>query len=475
MKQPSTWRTIASLEWKIVRRDRSVSLVVTLFTVLLILSAWAGGRQAASLNESLETLQSAAATQAETHRQQLADGKNDSILGAMAPGNTVWMGQTGAAVPAILPPAPLSPIASGTRTLLPQAVRVSTSVHLTAERETETPMTGPTRLATGSFDPSFLFIVLFPLVVIALSYELLAGERERGTLAMLLSQPISQQSLVLGKAIARAAILLAVTLASGFIGLIVAGADLGAPNAWFHVLLYALVLIGWTALWFAAAVAINSRGGTAAGNALRLVGAWLVIVVVIPGLTGVVVDTVYPAPSGVEVISEAREAAQEIEQEFNDATGRHDDSDKAADYGKRVVDLQQRLAAKSAPVLEHLREQRDERRAILAWLEFASPAMLVRGSLERIAGSDSARHARFEAQVDTFHSTFRAYFAEKIRRGGNFTVEDFAGIPKMAFTDATEAELFGYVAIRWSLLVLLTLLLLAFARPGLARIGRLTR
>jgi ABC-2 type transport system permease protein len=38
-----------------------------------------------------------------------------------------------------------------------------------------------------------------PLLILALSYNFLSGEREAGTLQMLLSQPISLRSVVSGK------------------------------------------------------------------------------------------------------------------------------------------------------------------------------------------------------------------------------------------------------------------------------------
>ena len=103
------------------------------------------------------------------------------------PRNTVWMGQEGHARVAVLPPAPLAPIAAGQRDIRPQAVRVTSNVDLIHERETETPMIGPTRMAGGAFDAAF-FVVLFPLVVIGLSYELLSGERERGLQCSYLSR-----------------------------------------------------------------------------------------------------------------------------------------------------------------------------------------------------------------------------------------------------------------------------------------------
>ena len=214
------WKTVLRLEWRILKRDRAALAVLVLFAVFLVVAAYAGGRQAATVERGLDRAQAAETarfTELETKLSAL-DG-SDKPLTSADPRSAIWMGQKGAASLAVLPPAPLAPLAVGQRDLHPQAIRVNTDVHLTSERETETAMSAPTRLRTGAFDPAFLFVVLFPLVIIALSYELLSGERERGTLAMLLSQPVSQRALVLGKAGARAIALCGVTLLFAVLGL----------------------------------------------------------------------------------------------------------------------------------------------------------------------------------------------------------------------------------------------------------------
>ena len=211
-----------------------------------------GGRQADSVKEGLERTKAAEVDRFQAHAEELKRlAETQEQMSGVDPRDPIWMGQEGAATIAVLPPAPLAPIAVGQRDLQPQAIRLTTEDHLSSEKENETAMSGPTRLMTGAFDLGFLFVVLFPLVVIALSYELLSGERERGTLAMLLSQPVSQRALVLGKAGARAIALCVVTLLFALLGLVVAGADFGGEGAWLHVGLFAGILVAWALFWFA--------------------------------------------------------------------------------------------------------------------------------------------------------------------------------------------------------------------------------
>ena len=59
----------------------------------------------------------------------------------------------------------------------------------------------------------------------------------------------------------------------------------------------------------ALAVAVNAWGRSSAGNALSLVGIWLALLVVVPGLASVAVDALHPSPSRVELVNVARDAA----------------------------------------------------------------------------------------------------------------------------------------------------------------------
>ena len=414
----STWKIVYNLEWTILKRDRSALGVLLLFAAFLISAAVAGGNHASELAESLAKSQLEEKERIESLSEELTTlTGTQKPLRSKDPRNTVWMGQTGAARLAVMPPAPLAPIAMGQRDLHPQAVRVTSAVDLIRERETETPMAGPTRLQTGAFDPAFLFVVLFPLVIIALSYELLSAERESGTLAMLLSQPVSQGALVLGKALARLTALGMLTLVFAAVGLLIAGAKLTAPGALLHFTLYAALLLAWASFWFAAAVYVNSRGSGSAKNALVLVGVWLVLVIVLPGLVNVGINSFYPPPSRVELLHEAREASQDVERELNLLQGRHDIDANKGDAAKQVVKVQEELAKRSEPVLKELNDQLRARQEVLDILRFASPAIMVQIALEDIAGSGSgtATASKSRPMIST---TFTGHFHRKDKKPG---------------------------------------------------------
>lgn len=124
---------------------------------------------------------------------------------------------------------------------------------------------------------SSLTIFLVPLIALLLSYDALAGEIERGTMALLLSYPVSHAQVIAGKFLGHAAILTIATVigygAAG-VALVFDGNQVEA-NAWnaFSFMVGSSVLLGMAFVALGYLVSATARDPrTAAGIA---VGLWL--------------------------------------------------------------------------------------------------------------------------------------------------------------------------------------------------------
>jgi Cu-processing system permease protein len=152
---------------------------------------------------------------------------------------------------------------------------------------------------------STLTVYLVPLMALLVSYDSIAGEIERGTLALVLATPLRRGELVVAKFCGHVAVLaLAIAIGYGIAGAVITGVH-GANNAgllaWGRLLITA-VLLG--AVFIALGMALSGlprQTGTAAALAI---GAWLVLVVlydlallgaVIVDQGGVFTKTVFPA------------------------------------------------------------------------------------------------------------------------------------------------------------------------------------
>ena len=126
-----------------------------------------------------------------------------------------------------------------------------------------------------------LSVYLLPLVALTLSYDSVVGERERGTLLLLLTYPISRWQVICGKFLGHFAIIaVAILLGYGSTGVYIALSDGAATQDWlqFAAMLGSSMMLGsaFIALGYLISVTVSSRA-TAAGMAIST---WLLVVVV---------------------------------------------------------------------------------------------------------------------------------------------------------------------------------------------------
>lgn len=139
--------------------------------------------------------------------------------------------------------------------------------------------TGGSSLSIIVASLSSLSVYLVPLIALMLSYDAIVGEKEQGTLLLLLSYPVSRWQVILGKFSGHLAILsVAVLLGYGVAAGLPALADASAAD---HAALFALtgssILLGAVFLMLGYLIsAIAREHATAAGMAIAL---WLVMVV----------------------------------------------------------------------------------------------------------------------------------------------------------------------------------------------------
>jgi len=154
------------------------------------------------------------------------------------------------------------------------------SLVLSAAGSAPTGALGADKLSVTVASLTGLAVYLVPLVALLMSFDAVAGEVERGTLALILTYPVSRVALLLGKFIAHLSILaLALALGYGVAAGVAFATDADAAAG-----LPALFRLFWTSLLLGASFlglgygisAYSGRPGPAAGLAI---GMWLVLIV----------------------------------------------------------------------------------------------------------------------------------------------------------------------------------------------------
>lgn len=477
MSSSSQLASILRHEWRSLAADRTAWIVLLLFAAVI---AGAVVNGSARVEERRAEIGRALAAE----RERLAGDRAEALRAATAPrpegevspfavgpDHPYYVG-TRQGTHAFLPPGPLAALALGQSDLYPYGYKVTTG-----NREslvTSEPLENPVKLHAGSFDLAFLLIYLSPLLILALSYNLISGEKESGTLGLLLSQPVSLRILVLGKVALRALVVLGSAVVFTLAGFLATGADLSTPGAPFRLALWSLAVLAYGAFWFSLAIWVDARGRSSAANAVVLASCWLVLVVLVPGVVNLAATVLFPVPSRVEFVEAMRSAtdqarvqgSQLLGQFFEDhpqlASGRPADSQEASFMVLRLA-RDETVGRSLEPVLARYEASLERQEALVDRFRFFSPALLLQDILLDIAGTGTVRHRRFMAQVDAFRNDWRDLFAPRyVVERPVFTAADYDRLPRFVFHEEPTGEVARRTALPLVLLVGLPLLLGAF-------------
>lgn len=461
--------TVFRVERQNLWRDRAAWAVLLGFFLLAAYAAVGGARFAAAERaEMAATAEEETTRLAQLRERVLAIESGAPVVHATDPREPALVGRDLGKRAATLPPNALGAVSLGQRDLLPHTIWITTEARLSEAGSDDGGSLN--RRVTGAFDLAFVVVFLLPLVVIALCFDVLAAERERGTLALVLSQPVGLGTFVFAKALLRGLVLLGVVLVAALVvplALVDAPFDIQGASS---VALYAALLVAYTAFWVCLCACVNAYGTSSAGNALSLVSVWLLLVVVVPGLASAGADTLYPSPSRVELVNRAREVAREVEAEVSAIEGDHGQPAAAAgDTAVRAARVQTELEHRVEPVMDAFRAQLSRQQALVDRLRFLSPAIVAYEGLNDVAGTGVTRHQHFSRAVERYHDEYKRFFFERMEQRQKLTAADYDALPRFRYDEAPTARLASRLGAGLLGLVLPSAALLLLARRGFRR------
>ncbi|RTL85143.1 MAG: DUF3526 domain-containing protein [Hyphomicrobiales bacterium] len=461
-------------EARILARARAVGLALVALAAAALFALHAGAGRIAS--------QQAVVAAARAEEAQRLDGLKTSLArlesGATQeepppyrdPRNAVFMGAGPAARVAALAPQPLALVAVGQSDLLSPVIRVtsgSKDAFLFADE-----IENPALLSSGATDLAFIVVHVYPLVILALAFNLLAGEREQGTLVMTLAAARRPGAALAGKLAARLVAPIAIMLLATALGIgLFAGWDALASASFLR--LVAVILV-YGLFWAALAAAVDGLGQSSAFNALTLIGAWVVLALLAPAGINSLAAFVYPAPSRIDMTVAARAAATDADKSRDAMLARYVEEHAGQKPAGAREGTLRRLATQEAAFerVEGVIAAHDaalsRQRALVDRLSFLSPTLLAYGALADVAGAGEARYRDFLDRLSAFHLDWRAFFLTRAKAGQAMTAADYDALPRFAETPAPES------AVGSALLgmALPTLLLAFLAWRGFRRVAR---
>lgn len=464
-------------EWRMLTSDSALAVLAAVIAVSLAYGFLNGVRwrtvQATAFADAQQEERARVETSESTIRTALQQKK--TLPSFSDPGNPDTAGRNFAARYAAMPPVSLAPLAVGQSDLLPSSYKVTTESKDTLLGASETE--NPTRLLTGRFDVAFVIIYLYPLFILTLTYNLLSQEREQGTLALVLSQPMSIGRLIAVKVGLRFLLFVVFIVALTVAASLVLGVAGGDAATWMRFGLWAAVVAVYGLFWFVTAIVVAAFGFSSAMNALVLSALWLTLTVLLPSASNVLAMSLYPVPSRVEMIQAIREASDGATAEGASLLGKYyqdhpefasDTSEQAVtDFNMVKLAVDERIDEQVRPVSQRFDAQLAQQQRLIDRVRFLSPALLAQEALNDISGTGVARHRHFLAQVTAFHTEWRQYFARLIAQKERLA--DYANVPVFRFSDEPLGAVVARTGVNLASLLLVCLLLAVVAVVRLRR------
>jgi ABC-2 type transport system permease protein len=447
------WRVLRH-ERRLLQADPALWLALGCFTAAALYGTYNGFRWTAFQRHAIAEARAEETGRIRAHEAEIAriDREKAKVSAFADPRNPDAVGRTLGARYAILPPTALAPLAIGQSDLLPSYLKMTTEAKEIVLAATE--LENPQRLLTGRFDLAFVLIYLYPLLILALAYNLLSAEREQGTLVLALAQPVSLRTLVVGKVVTRFALFVGAILVLAAIALAIGGIDVASPGALSRLTLWVAAVSAYGLFWFSVALAAAAAGKPSSTNATWLAGAWLVFVVLVPSVLNIVVTAMYPVPSRVEMVQAVRVASDEANEQGTKLLAKYyedhpelasGDADQLMDDFNRVrVAVSAEVERSVGPVLQRYAQQLERQQRVVARARFASPAILMQDILNDVAGTGATRHRAFLDQVAVYHQRWRDYFVRLVfeRR----QLRDYSDVPQFTWIEETAGTVARRVA-----------------------------
>ncbi len=446
--------------------DKTLWIVAAIFLVLIFGGIYNGTRWTNERKISVAELEQKGLDALQKQKAEVAEYESGAKP-MPSPAPAVFL-TSGKVAPVVLPPAPLAVLSVGQSDIYPY----STNVDIMTEKNDlfqEYEQDNPLNLLAGRLDLAFVFVFIFPLLILALSYNLLSAEKENGTLQLSMANAaLSLKTIGAGKILTRLLIILVLSIGFSLIGLAISGVNFADSETLLRIGLWILVIAAYACFWFAAAILVNSFGFSSATNATVLGGIWILVAVIMPSLLNVAATTLHPVPSRLEFVSKIREADNQTRSEGEKLLQTYygDHPELAPPGGmsqsqatQRFYAIRQERQKRLLPEVEQFETQLAAQQSLIARYRILSPAVVMQESLNDIAGTSTTRQKSFVGQIRKFIEQWHGVLIPKLMRRETLKAGDYDTFPRFSFREETSAIIANRLSIGILLLLIPSVLL----------------
>ena len=282
----------------------------------------------------------------------------------------------------------------------------------------------------GELDLAFIVKMILSLFALLFSYTAISGERETGTLKLVLSNSVGRAKYIIGKTIGGLIPLfltLLIPLLISLIMLMVVFDVSFGTDEWVRLGMIVLIALLYLTTFYIIGMFLSSITRNSSLTFLLALGVWVLSVVVLPRLSVEVASQISPAPSIDQVEAERaalqREFYGEMEPLYEEGLKKlYTSGDQVTTEKWRALekDIRDKARAKiedrEKKVLADYK--RDHKKLLETSMNIAriSPTSCVTFSMNRLAQTDASVMERFEQGLDRYREQFIKFLEEKMKQ-----------------------------------------------------------
>jgi ABC-type transport system involved in multi-copper enzyme maturation permease subunit len=422
------------------------------------------------MHRDVETQNDERIQEAAAHLEQLAIGFNEIF-------------EEGHVLILNAPPPKMLPVAAGTEIKGLLALEWNFP-NLTEPADLDTG--NPEMPARPALDWEFMVRILLSFIAIFLSYDLIVGEKERGTLALTLAYPVSRRRVLLAKFLAVLTLLGWLLVAGGLLSTVIYQARAGITFTAHDYARIGLFISGamlYVAIFVAVSLLVSSRARSSVSSLTILLIFWITATIVIPQGGTAAVEGSVRTVSDVQV---EQKLMQQLEDQVDDLVGEMDAfvrsdvnaarKDAFASEQRYAERINQMIASAKATMNEQEVSHRRQA-SVLDNVIRLTPSGLFQLGSERLLGIGETREQHFIQTIDKWSEVYANFIKQQDMLDPDsphvFYVQNYMSqrpvderaIPRFSFDELSLTESLKNAALDWLLLMveLVVALALSFA------------
>ena len=257
-------------------------------------------------------------------------------------------------------------------------------------------------------DWAFVIGYVLSLLAILFTFDSVSGEREQGTLRLMLANSIPRHTVLLGKffgALISIGIPTALAVLTNLLAISTSSTVYLNREAWERLGIIIVVALIYICLFLVLGLLVSTRTQRSSVSLVILLLTWVIFVVFVPGTLASIASGLSPPTSSEELQKRQNQLHTELWNAYRDRTGGDETPERTlgrSEYIMKQVEQQERLRR------EHLNQQITQVQRARA-ITRISPAAIFQQSLEAFAGTGFTRHLQFLENAQRYAREYREF------------------------------------------------------------------